>query len=83
MPISEARGRLASIVDEARTEPVYLTRRNRRVAAVVDADILDRLLDAAEDLADIRDAEAAWEESARTGGERIPWKDLKRELGLE
>ncbi|RFA06639.1 prevent-host-death protein, partial [Subtercola boreus] len=40
--ITDARGRLASIIDEARAEPVYLTRRNRAVAAVVDAAQLEQ-----------------------------------------
>lgn len=56
--VSDARARLAEVVDAAWVghEPVYLTRRGRRVAAVVDADDLDRLLAAAEDLADIEAA---------------------------
>ncbi|MCY7412758.1 MAG: type II toxin-antitoxin system Phd/YefM family antitoxin [Salinibacterium sp.] len=42
--ITEARGRLASIIDTARSEPVFLTRRNRAVAAIIDADQLRQLL---------------------------------------
>ncbi|WP_165901376.1 MULTISPECIES: type II toxin-antitoxin system Phd/YefM family antitoxin [unclassified Curtobacterium] len=80
--ISEARGRLASIIDDARREPVYLTRRNKRVAAVVDADVLDRLLEAAEDLDDLVAYDAAIAENKRIGGENVQWDDLKRELGL-
>ncbi|WP_307860861.1 type II toxin-antitoxin system Phd/YefM family antitoxin [Curtobacterium flaccumfaciens] len=80
--ISEARGRLASIIDDARHEPVYLTRRNKRVAAVVDADVLDRLLEAAEDLDDLVAYDAAIAENKRIGGESVQWDDLKRELGL-
>ncbi|WP_258378663.1 type II toxin-antitoxin system Phd/YefM family antitoxin [Curtobacterium sp. MCLR17_042] len=80
--ISEARGRLASIIDDARHEPVYLTRRNKRVAAVVDAAVLDRLLEAAEDLDDLVAYDKAVAESARIGGENVKWDDLKRELGL-
>ncbi|MEG8034732.1 MULTISPECIES: type II toxin-antitoxin system Phd/YefM family antitoxin [unclassified Curtobacterium] len=80
--ISEARGRLASIIDDARHEPVYLTRRNKRVAAVVDADVLDRLLEAAEDLDDLVAYDAAIAENKRIGGENVQWDDLKRELGL-
>jgi len=80
--ISEARGRLASIIDDARHEPVYLTRRNKRVAAVVDAAVLDRLLEAAEDLDDLVAYDEAVAESARIGGENVTWDDLKRELGL-
>lgn len=82
MSISEARTRLASIIDDARREPVYLTRRNKRVAAVVDADVLDRLLEAAEDLDDLIAYDAAIAENERIGGENVKWDDLKRDLGL-
>ncbi|UAJ80282.1 type II toxin-antitoxin system Phd/YefM family antitoxin [Leifsonia sp. ZF2019] len=80
--ITDARGRLASIIDEARDEPVYLTRRHRRVAAVVDADQLARLLEDAEELADIRAVDAAWEETRELGETPIPWEAVKRDLGL-
>jgi len=80
--ISDARGRLASIVDEARAEPVYLMRRNHAVAAVVDPDQLARLLDDAEELADIRAVDAAWEETQRLHEVPVPWDDVKRDLGL-
>ena len=38
--MSDARARLADVVDAARVghDPVYLTRRGQRVAAVIDAD---------------------------------------------
>lgn len=80
--ITDARGRLAAIVDQARTEPVYLTRRDRPVAAVVDAQVLEQLLEDAEELADIRAVDAAWEETERLGEIPVPWDDVKRDLGL-
>lgn len=82
MTVTEARARLADVVDAARVghEPVYLTRRGRRVAAVIDADDLDRLIEAAEDLADIRAARAAREELAE--GEAVPWEQVRVDLGL-
>ena len=62
-------------------DPVYLTRCGQRVAAVIDADDLDRLIAAAEDLADIEAAQAAREEMA--GGQAaIPWEHVKADLGL-
>lgn len=84
MSLTDARGRLADVVDTARTahDPVYLTRRGRRVAAIVDADDLDRLLEAAEDLADLAAADEAREEMARTGAEPVPWEQVKADLGL-
>lgn len=84
MTVSQARTRLADVIDEARTthEPVYVTRRGRRVAALIDADDLDRLIAMAEDLADLRAAADAREEMRRTGAEPIPWEQVKADLGL-
>jgi antitoxin Phd len=84
MTVSEARARLADVVDEARVahDPVFLTRRGRRVAAVIDADDLQRLIEAAEDLADIEAARAARAEMADSGEAAIPWEQVKADLGL-
>ncbi|KYH45354.1 prevent-host-death protein [Branchiibius sp. NY16-3462-2] len=81
--VSDARARLADVVDAARVghDPVYLTRRGRRVAAVIDADDLDRLIEAAEDLADIEAVRAARAEIA-DGEATIPWEQVKVDLGL-
>lgn len=82
--VSDARARLADVVDEARVahRPVFLTRRGRRVAAVIDADDLDQLIEAAEDLADIRAAAAAREEMTETDAGPIPWDEIKADLGM-
>ena len=81
--VSAARARLADVVDAARVghDPVYLTRRGQRVAAVIDADDLDRLIEAAEDLADIEAARSARQEIAE-GAPPIPWEQVKADLGL-
>jgi prevent-host-death family protein len=82
--VSEARQQLAAIIDRARAEhePVYLTRRGRRVAAVIDADDLDGILRLAEDMADILAAEEARAEMQATGEAPIPWEQVKVDLGL-
>lgn len=84
MTVSEARARLADVVDAARVghDPVFLTRRGRRVAAVVDAGQLQSLLDDAEDLADIQAAAEARLEMAEAGEGAIPWEQVKADLGL-
>lgn len=84
MTVTEARARLADVVDEARVahDPVFLTRRGRRVAAVVDAEQLEQLLEAAEDLADLRAAAEARAEMAHTGETAIPWEQVKADLGM-
>lgn len=84
LSVSEARRHLAAIIDRVGVEhaPVYLARRGRRVAAVIDADDLDRILALAEDMADIRAAEEAREEMRATGEAPIPWEQVKADLGL-
>nr|WP_253259889.1 type II toxin-antitoxin system Phd/YefM family antitoxin [Subtercola boreus] len=69
-------------MDEARAAPVYLTRRSRAVAAVIDAAQLKQLLEDAEELADIKAVDAAWEETEKLGETPVPWDDVKRDLGL-
>jgi hypothetical protein len=51
------------------------------VAAVIDSEDLDRLIAAAEDLADIEAARAARAEIA-DGEPVIPWEQVKADLGL-
>ena len=83
LPVSVACSQLDEIVDDAsaRHEPVFLTRRGRRVAAVIDADDLERLTQAAEDLTDLEAAEAVRAEIAERG--TIPWNEVKADLGRE
>ena len=82
--VSEARSQLASLVDRARAErePIYLSRHGRRVAAIIDADVLDEVLALAEDMLDIRAAEDARNEMRATGETPIPWDEVKADLGL-
>lgn len=84
MSLTDARSRLSEAVDAARVnhEPVYLLRRGRRVAALIDAEDLANLIEAAEDLADIRAANAARSEMADAGEGPVPWEEVKAELGL-
>lgn len=84
LSISDARTQLAAIIDRARADhqPVYVARRGRRIAAVIDADDLDRILELAEDMADIRAAEQARAEMKATGAMPIPWDEVKADLGL-
>lgn len=80
--VSDARARLADVVERARVErePVFLTRRGRRVAAVIDAEILSRLIDDAEELADLRAATDARVEIGHH--DPILWSEVKADLGI-
>ena len=79
MAVSEAREHLADVIESAQRtgEPVYLTRRGRVVAVVVDPVVFERLLDDAEDALDR--AELAL---ARDEDDYIPWEQVKADLGL-
>ena len=82
--MNSAAEQLASIINRARAsdEPVFLSRRGQRVAAVIDADDLERLIELAEDMTDIRAAEQSREEMRRTKLEPVPWDQVKADLGL-
>lgn len=79
LAVSEARDRFADAIEQARRsgEPVYVTRRGRRVAVIVDAGAYERLVEAAEDAEDRRELQAAWDED-----DYIPWDEVKADLGL-
>ena len=78
--VSEARNRLAQVIEETRRsgEPVSVTRRGRRVAVILDASTFDRLVDSADDAADRRELAAA-----RADDDYAPWDEVTAALGLE
>ena len=78
--VSEARNRLAEVIDEARRsgEPISVTRRGHRVAVILDSDAYDRLIDSADDVEDRRELDRA-----RADDDYVPWDEVKAALGLE
>ena len=82
--VSDARKDLAAVIDAARAthEPVWLSRRGRRVAAVISAADLERIQELAEDMQDILDAEEARAEMRSSAEEPVPWEQVKADLGL-
>jgi len=79
LAVSEARDHLAAAIDQARRsgEPVYVTRRGRRVAVIVDAEAYERMVERADDEDDRRELRAAREEN-----DYVPWDEVKADLGL-
>lgn len=78
LAVSEAREHLADAIERARSgEPVYVTRRGRRVAVIVDAETYDSLVESAEEALDRAELHAA-----RADGDYVPWEDVKADLGL-
>lgn len=80
MGVSDARDHLSEVVDRARytQERVVLTKRGREVGAIISIDDLN-LLEMLEDQLDIKEARQALEESR---GERIPYDEVRKKLGL-
>ena len=79
MAVSEAREHLADVISSVSRsgEPVYLTRRGKAVAVVVDPDVFERLLSDAEDALDRAELLIARDED-----DYVPWDQVKAELGL-
>jgi prevent-host-death family protein len=77
--VSEARERLADLIEAARRsgEPVFVTRRGRRVAVMLDPDAYDRLVEDAADAVDTAELRAA-----RLEDDYVPWEEVKADLGL-
>ena len=78
---ASARAELADIINRTAygKERVVLTRRGKRVAAVVPVEDLD-LLEAIEDRMDLDAARKALAETSKKG--TVKWVSLKTELGL-
>ncbi|WP_432821825.1 type II toxin-antitoxin system Phd/YefM family antitoxin [Trichloromonas sp.] len=78
--VSDARENLGEVVDRARYthERVVLTKRGKEVGAIISIDDL-RLLEMLEDQLDIKMAREAIAESR---GERIPYEEVRKKLGL-
>lgn len=77
--VSAAREHLADVIEDAQRSggPVYLTRRGRPVAVVLDPDVFDKLVEDAEDALDRAELALAREEN-----DFIPWDEVKADLGL-
>lgn len=80
MAVSEAREHLADVISSVSRsgEPVYLTRRGKAVAVVVDPAVFERLLSDAEDALDRAELIIARDED-----DYVPWDQVKAELGLK
>lgn len=79
MTVSAAREHLADVIASAARSggPIYLTRRGKPVAVVVDPGVYERLLSDAEDALDRAELTMAREED-----DYVPWDQVKEELGL-
>jgi len=75
--VSQARQKLAEVVEMSQSEPVVLEHHGRPAAVVVSPRLYDEMLDAFEESQDIAAFDAAWAEE----GNNIPWEQVKSDLG--
>ena len=75
--VSEAREKLAEVIDAAQSEAVVLERYGRPAAVLVSIDRYEQLLDAFEEAEDVAAFDAAMAEE----GANIPWEQAKADLG--
>lgn len=75
--VSEAREKLAEVIDAAQSEAVVLERHGRPAAVVVSVHEYEKLLDALEEAEDI----AAFDASMGEEGQNIPWEQVRADLG--
>lgn len=80
--VAHARQHFSDLLDRAAIDPVFISRRGKRVAAMVDVATFERLVELAEDMEDVRSAQEARDEMRRTAAEPIPWAEVKADLGL-
>lgn len=77
--MSDARATLPDVIERARTEAVVVERHGKPAAVVVSPEQYDRMMDALEEVDDIR----AFDEAMADEGENIPWDQAKADLGWE
>ncbi len=83
LTVTKAREGLAEMLNRVAygRERVVIERRGKNLAALVPVEDLD-LLEMMEDKIDLDAARKALSEVKAKGGKLIPWKDIKKKLGL-
>jgi len=75
--VAQARSNLASVIDRAQGEAVFIERRGHRAAVVVSPEQYERMVDALEEAQDVEAFDAALAEE----GPNVPWEQVKADLG--
>ena len=77
MSVSEAREKLAEVIDVAQSEAVVLERYGRPAAVLVSLARYQQLLEALEEAED----SAAFDAAMAEEGDNIPWEQVRADLG--
>lgn len=79
LSVTDARGRLPEIIEQARGEAVFLERRGKLEAVIISPAQYELMMDALEEAEDI----VAFDEAIAEEGDNIPWAQVKADLGWE
>jgi len=77
MSVSEAREKLAEIIDAAQSEAVFLERYGQPAAVLLSPERYEELLEAFEDAEDV----AAFDAAIAEEGKNVPWELVRADLG--
>jgi len=77
MNAADARQHLATVIERAQREAVFIERRGIRAAVVVSPQQYERMIDALEEAEDV----AAFDEAMGEEGPNVPWAQVKADLG--
>ena len=77
LTVTDARGRMPEIIEQARGEAVLLERRGKVVGVVVSPEQYERMLEAMEETEDV----LAFDDAMGEEGDNIPWDQVKSDLG--
>lgn len=77
LTVTDARGRMPEIIEQARTQAVFLERRGKVVGVVVSSEQYERMLEAMEETEDV----LAFDDAMGEEGDNIPWEQVKADLG--
>jgi antitoxin Phd len=78
IPLSDARRELPSLIDQAQTQAITISRHGVPAAVVLSPSRYEELISALEDLEDLATIETSLKDSSPS----IPWETVKKELGL-
>ena len=75
--VTDARGRLPEVIEQAHSEAVFLERRGKLEAVVISPEQYELMVEALEDAEDIAASDSAMAEE----GDNVPWAQVKADLG--
>jgi prevent-host-death family protein len=78
LTVSEARENFSEAVEDAQKKPVQILKHGKPVAVLINPSLFEKFLDSMEELEDIAD----FDEAIASKSKKIPWAQVKADLGI-